>query len=83
MNLSAEMTTTSSAIARSPSPNKSSSEMAEAKKTLNLNSATFDAEYYVQDLLRRKGLEELVAVEQDMVIIDKRILLSLILINDK
>lgn len=37
---------------------------------LDLNSTNFDAEYYVQNLLHKKGLEELVAVEQDMVIID-------------
>uniref|UniRef100_A0A1I8BTD2 Vacuolar protein sorting-associated protein 51 homolog n=1 Tax=Meloidogyne hapla TaxID=6305 RepID=A0A1I8BTD2_MELHA len=40
---------------------------ASSKSTLNINSTNFDAEYYVQDLLRKKGLEELVAVEQDMV----------------
>uniref|UniRef100_A0A914GUI7 Vacuolar protein sorting-associated protein 51 homolog n=1 Tax=Globodera rostochiensis TaxID=31243 RepID=A0A914GUI7_GLORO len=34
---------------------------------MDLNSPQFNAELYVQDLLRRKGLEELVAVEQDMV----------------
>uniref|UniRef100_A0A914KVV8 Vacuolar protein sorting-associated protein 51 homolog n=1 Tax=Meloidogyne incognita TaxID=6306 RepID=A0A914KVV8_MELIC len=38
-----------------------------SKSTLNINSSSFDPEYYVQDLLRKKGLEELVAVEQDMV----------------
>ncbi|KAL3103113.1 hypothetical protein niasHS_002299 [Heterodera schachtii] len=34
---------------------------------MDLNSPNFNAEAYVQDLLRKKGLEELVAVEQDMV----------------
>ena len=38
-----------------------------SKLALDINSSNFDAEYYVQDLLRKKGLEELVAVEQDMV----------------
>uniref|UniRef100_A0A914MDI1 Vacuolar protein sorting-associated protein 51 homolog n=1 Tax=Meloidogyne incognita TaxID=6306 RepID=A0A914MDI1_MELIC len=38
-----------------------------SKSTLDINSSNFDPEYYVQDLLRKKGLEELVAVEQDMV----------------
>ena len=46
----------------SPSPLTATS-----KAALDLNSQNFDAEYYVQDLLRRKGLEELVTVEQDMV----------------
>nr|CAD2164343.1 unnamed protein product [Meloidogyne enterolobii] len=38
-----------------------------SKSILDINSSNFDPEYYVQDLLRKKGLEELVAVEQDMV----------------
>lgn len=34
---------------------------------LNLNSTDFDPEAYVNNLLKRKGLDELVAVEEDMV----------------
>lgn len=34
---------------------------------LNLNSGDFDPEAYVNHLLQRKGLDELVAVEEDMV----------------
>lgn len=34
---------------------------------LNLNSTVFKPEAYVSNLLKRKGLDELVAVEEDMV----------------
>uniref|UniRef100_A0A914C6A9 Vacuolar protein sorting-associated protein 51 homolog n=1 Tax=Acrobeloides nanus TaxID=290746 RepID=A0A914C6A9_9BILA len=34
---------------------------------LNLNSTVFEPEAYVSNLLKRKGLDELVAVEEDMV----------------
>jgi hypothetical protein len=56
----------------SPAPDSFNSQLHENnsapdKAILDLNSPHFDAEYYVQDLLKRKGLEELVAVEQDMV----------------
>uniref|UniRef100_A0AC35FXQ3 Vacuolar protein sorting-associated protein 51 homolog n=1 Tax=Panagrolaimus sp. PS1159 TaxID=55785 RepID=A0AC35FXQ3_9BILA len=37
------------------------------KSQLNLNSSDFDAESYVQNLLQKKGLDELVAIEEDMV----------------
>lgn len=34
---------------------------------LNLNSLQFDSEAYVNNLIQKKGLDELVAVEEDMV----------------
>lgn len=34
---------------------------------LNLNSEKFDSEAFVSNLIRKKGLDELVAVEEDMV----------------
>lgn len=34
---------------------------------LNLNSSMFDSETYVNNLIQKKGLDELVAVEEDMV----------------
>uniref|UniRef100_A0A914Y6J0 Vacuolar protein sorting-associated protein 51 homolog n=1 Tax=Panagrolaimus superbus TaxID=310955 RepID=A0A914Y6J0_9BILA len=37
------------------------------KSQLNLNSSDFEAESYVQNLLQKKGLDELVAIEEDMV----------------
>lgn len=37
------------------------------KSQLNLNSSEFEAEAYVQNLLQKKGLDELVAIEEDMV----------------
>ncbi|KAI1718089.1 vps51/Vps67 domain-containing protein [Ditylenchus destructor] len=44
-----------------------SSEMDADKHPLNLNSSQFDSEAFVSNLLQRKGLDELVAVEEDMV----------------
>ena len=34
---------------------------------LNINSGEFDAESYVRNLLHEKGIDDLVAVEEDMV----------------
>jgi hypothetical protein len=36
---------------------------------LDLNSPDFDAEQYVRNLLREKGIDDLVAVEEDMVFV--------------
>lgn len=36
-------------------------------KEANLNSSDFDAETYVQNLLQKKSLDELVAIEEDSV----------------
>ncbi|KAI1731438.1 vps51/Vps67 domain-containing protein [Ditylenchus destructor] len=44
-----------------------SSEMDADRHPLNLNSSQFDSEAFVSNLLQKKGLDELVAVEEDMV----------------
>lgn len=41
--------------------------MSEKSHPLNLNSVNFNSEQFVNNLIHKKGLDELVAVEEDMV----------------